>query len=107
MSSSIVAEHDAIRTEYAAYTGAARDIRDTTASLRVMRPPTAPRDDIKREQQSILAVMATNLQVIQIALLTVLICLLIYIVMPPAYAHGIAFLALCVGIAGGIYLSNI
>jgi hypothetical protein len=105
--SNIVAEHDAIRTEYAAYTGATRDIQDTIASLQNIRPPTSPRGDIKKERESILAIVARNLRMVQIALLTVLVCLLEYLVFPTKYAHGIALLTMAVGIASGIYLSDI
>jgi hypothetical protein len=105
--SNLVAEHDAIQSEYAAYTGATKDIQDTTASLQNIRPPTAPREDIKKERQSILEIVAKNLRMVQIALLTVLVCLLEYLVFPAKYAHGIAFLTLAVGIASGIYLSDI
>jgi hypothetical protein len=107
MSSDQVAQHEAIQTEFAAYTGAKQEIKKTIDALKPLRPPTAPASDLAIERQSILAIVSKNLRVVQIALLTVLICLLEYVVLPAPFVHGLAFLTMCVGIGVGIYLSDI
>lgn len=107
MSSDQVAQHDTIQSEYAAYNSAKSEIKKTIDVLKPLRPPTAPASDLAIERQSIMAIAARNLHVIQIALLTVLICLLEYVVVGAPFVHGLAFLTMCVGIAVGIYLSDI
>jgi hypothetical protein len=107
MSSDQVAQHNAIQSEFASYNGVKQEIKQTIDDLRPMRPPTAPASDLAIERQSILAIVAKNLHVVQIALLTVLICLLEYVILPAPFVHGPAFLTMCVGIGVGIYLSDI
>jgi len=105
-----IIDHEAIQTEYAAFSsaaGAANDIKNTSDSLRVMRPKTAPDSDYERERQAILNIIKHKLIVIQVALFTVVICLIEYLVIPASYVHGVALLTLCVGGAVGIYLSSI
>jgi hypothetical protein len=105
-----VIDHDAIKTQYAAFSsvaGAAKDIKDTSDSLRVMRPKTAPDSDYEKERQGILNIIRHKLIVIQIALFTIVICLIEYLVIPVKYVHGVALLTICTGAAVGIYLSNI
>jgi hypothetical protein len=97
-----VAEHSKIQGQYAAFA-----VKSTSDALKPLRPPTQPASDIEAVRKSILATAAKNLHLIQVALTTILIALLIYVLVPAPYAHGIAFLTLCVGTAIGIYLTKL
>lgn len=102
-------QHAAIQSQYANYASAkeAGDaIAAVTATLKPMRPPTAPADDINKERNGILRGSAPNFLLLQIALVILLICLLVYVFVPAQYAHGIVFLLLSVGIAVGIFLTK-
>jgi hypothetical protein len=79
-------------------------IRDVNQSLKPLRPPTAPDSDILKEQDKIHNILARNLLVIQIALFTIFLAFLNYLLVPIKYAHYVAFLTLSVGIAVGIFL---
>ena len=98
-----VQDHDAIRSQYAEYRVAIKDVSD---SLKPMRPPTAPSSDLAQERKSILASSAPNFLVVQIALAIVVLCLVFYITLPIDVAHGLALLLLSGGIAVGIFLSK-
>lgn len=84
----------------------AKQIRDTSNSLNPLRPPTAPASDIARVKKDIVAISKPNLLVVQIALATILVCLLMYLVLPANYAHPVAVLLLSVGFAVGIFLTK-
>ena len=84
----------------------ANQIRQTTSSLHSLRPPTAPASDIARVQKDIVSTTTPNLLVIQIALVILLLCLLVYFFLPMNYAHPIAVLLLSVGFAVGIFLNK-
>ena len=84
-----------------------RSMREVSDSLTPFRPPTQPSSDIEKERKIILARRGTmDLLVVQIALLIVSLCLIVYLILPASIAHYIAFLILSVGIAVGIFLSN-
>jgi hypothetical protein len=84
-----------------------RSLRETSDSLTPLRPPTQPSSDIEIERKKILNRPGTiNLLIVQIALLIVSLCLVVYIVLPATVAHYAAFLILSVGIAVGIFLAN-
>jgi hypothetical protein len=84
-----------------------RSMRETSDSLTPLRPPTQPSSDIEMERKKILSRPGTiNLLIVQIALLIVSLCLVVYIVLPASIAHFAAFLILSVGIAVGIFLAN-
>jgi hypothetical protein len=84
-----------------------RSMREVSDSLTPFRPPTQPSSDIEKERKIILARRGTmDLLVVQIALLLVSLCLIVYLILPASIAHYIAFLILSVGIAVGIFLSN-
>ena len=85
---------------------AGKDIRDTTASLRSLRPPTAPSSDLDKERRAISFDLKRSLTFIQVVLFLVVLSLLAYLLLPTAWAHSIAFLLLCVGIATGFFLRN-
>jgi hypothetical protein len=98
-----VQDHDAIRSQYAEYRTAIKDVSD---SLKPMRPPTAPANDLAEERKSILASSAPNFLIVQVALGILVLCLVFYVMLPIEVAHGLALLLLSVGIAVGIFLSK-
>jgi hypothetical protein len=102
-----VAKHDAIKDEYAVFTSVKDELKKTTDAIKPIRAKTSPQSDIEKERKEILSVMAVKLHVVQSALLTILFCMLVYVVLPVEYAHNVAFLVACSGIAVGIYLSTI
>ena len=101
-----VQEHSRIRSQYAGFSTvdeSARKIKDVHDSIRVGRPHVQP-NPINKDREKI--VHPLNLQVIQVALFTILLGLIILIVLPAQYASGVVFLTLCVGTSAGIYLST-
>lgn len=86
--------------------GPAQDIRQVTNSLNPLRPPTAPASDIAQVKKEIINIRSPNLLVIQIALVILLLCLLVYLFLPMNYAHPIVFLLSSVGLAVGIFLKK-
>lgn len=102
-----VQQFSKIQSESAVYTsmkGAAQEVRGITDSLRRFRPPTAPSSDLEIERKAITDVTKRNLYFVQIALACVILALVGYLILPIGYAHGIAFLILCVAIAVGFFL---
>ena len=73
------------------------------------RQPTAGTIDSRaaKERQKILKVQAMHLYVIQVALLTVLFCILAYWVLPDWAAPMVSLLILATGIGAANYLSKI
>lgn len=104
-----IQRHSSLQSQYASY-AAAKEVGDAidkvTKSLKPMRPPTAPAEDIHKERRAILQGSGPNFLVFQIALVILLMCLLVYVFVPPTYAHGIVVLLLSVGIAVGIFLKK-
>jgi len=104
-----VQKYGSLRSQYASY-NAAREagnaIAAVTQTLKPMRPPTAPADDIQKEKRALSESSAPNFLLFQVALVVLLICLLIYLFVPAQYAHGIVVLVLSVGIAVGIFLTK-
>ncbi len=102
-----VHEFSRIQSEYASYksvSDAAKSIQTTTNGLRRVRPPTAPASDLEIERRAISDIAKRNMYFIQVALVLVIVALLGYLALPIDYAHGIAFLLLCVGISAGFFL---
>ncbi len=96
-----------IQSDQAVFTsmkGATQEVRDITNSLRRFRPPTAPSSDLEIERKAISDIAKRNLFLVQVALACVVVALVGYLILPIGYAHGIAFLTLCVGIAVGFFL---
>ena len=85
------------------------DIDDFLADTPSPMPPTAGTPDSRavKERAKILKVQAMHLYVIQVALLTVLFCLLALWIMPTWAAHMSLILILATGIGAAIYLSQI
>jgi hypothetical protein len=102
-----VNEYGKIESEFAAYTNVAaanEKIKEVSDTLKPFRPPTAPSSDIEKERRAIQYELRRNFLVIQLALFIVVLCLLVYLFVSIKYAHYIAFLLVCVGIALGIFL---
>ena len=103
------AQFKQLQSEYATITMArniADAIHDTNESLKELRPPTAPGDDIEHERQAIQKIVSRRILLLQIVLAILVLSLVAYLVMPVTYAHGVVFLLLCVGIAVGIFLEK-
>lgn len=99
-------EHEKIKSQYAGYTvesDAGKKIKEVSDSLRVPRGHVQP-NTIKTDRDQILKPL--NMSVIQTALFTILIALLVLVVVPGQYASGSVFLILCIGTSVGIYLST-
>ena len=102
------AQYGAFQTRYAGFGSTQKSLdalNQTIQDLKPMRPKTAPLE-IEDERRRILGVSDENLRVAQVALMTVLICLVVYVIIPIPYSHGLAFLVACVGIAIGIFLMS-
>ena len=99
-------EYSKIKSEYAGFSAiadAGKKIKTVSDSLKVPRPPVQP-NPIQVERSKILN--PPSMIVIQVALFTILLSLIFFMVVPPAYATNIVFLTLCVGVSIGIYLSS-
>lgn len=109
--SSQVTEYDAIQSKYSMYNNirsATNSLKDTLDTLKPPRPPTAPnmRSDIEVERRNILDIVSQKLLMVQVALVTILICVVEYVVLPAEYAHKLAFLTASVGLGVGIFLMS-
>lgn len=84
-------------------------IDDFLANTPSPRPATAGTADsvAAKERAKILKIQAMHLYVIQVALLTILFCLLALWLLPEWAAHMVIILILATGIAAAIYLSQI
>ena len=99
-------EYSKIKSEYAGFSviaDAGKKIKTVSDSLKVPRPPVQP-NPIQVERSKILN--PPSMIVIQVALFTILLSLIVFMVVPPAYATNLVFLTLCVGVSIGIYLSS-
>jgi hypothetical protein len=104
--SQIAQEYESIKSQYAGYSAesdSSKKIKAVSDSLKVPRPPVQP-NPIVNERNKILKPL--NFAVIQIVLLTILVSLVEFLVIPPQYASYVVFITLCVGAAAGIYLSS-
>lgn len=96
------AQYDA----YAKVGDLATQVKATTDALKPPRQPVAPKKNIEEERRSILALSTRRIELIQVALFTVLIMTVVYVVLPFSWAHGVAFLIACGGVALGIFLTS-
>ena len=104
-----VSSYDQIRSDYARFSAGsqvAKDIRETQQALKPLRAKVAPAEDLELERRKIAEDARKPLIYIQLALFVVFLCLLSYVVLPQAWANGISFLLLCVGVAGGFFLKG-
>jgi hypothetical protein len=95
-----VSEYNRIQSEYATY----NELKETVDTLKPLRPPTAPADDIAKERKGILHADGRSLLFIQVVLVLVILVMLTYMFIPVDYSHYIAFLLVSVGIAVGFFL---
>lgn len=99
-------EHDTLKSQYAGYavqSDAGKKIKEVSDTLKMPRPHVQP-NEIQTVRTKILH--PPNMNVIQTALFTILIALVVFLVIPTEYASGVAFLTLCIGTSVGIYLST-
>jgi len=100
-------QYKAFQTRYAGYTSMQSNtnlLSETIKDLKPMRVETAPGGAIAEERKKILRIKEKDLRIIQVALITVLVSLVMYLILPASFAHGIAFLIVCGGIGLGIFL---
>jgi hypothetical protein len=104
--SDIAREYETLRSQYAGFSpqsDAGKKIKAVSDSIKVPRHPVQPYP-IVNERNKILKPL--NFSVIQTVLFTILLALVEFIVIPPAYASYVVFITLCVGASAGIYLSS-
>jgi|LauGreDrversion4_2_1035121.scaffolds.fasta_scaffold169699_2 hypothetical protein len=104
--SQIAQEYESLKSQYAGYSAesdSSKKIKAVSDSLKVPRSPVQP-NPIVNEREKILKPL--NFAVIQVVLITILVSLVEFLVIPPAYASYVVFITLCVGAAAGIYLSS-
>lgn len=97
-----------IRTEYARYAehyeNSPATVKGLVDTLKPLRPPTAPAEDLAAERKAILESSAPNFLLIQVELAIVILCLLTYVFLDVEYAPGVTVFLLSVGVALGIFL---
>jgi hypothetical protein len=105
--SQIAQEYESIKSQFAGYSDLnqmqVKRLRLVSDSIKVPRHPVQPYP-IMNERNKILNPL--NFSVIQTVLFTILLALVEFMVIPPAYASYVVFITLCVGAAAGIYLSS-
>jgi len=104
--SQIAQEYETLKSQHAGFSAqsdAGKKIKAVSDSIKIPRPPVQP-NPIINERNKILKPL--NFAVIQVVLLTILVSLVEFLVIPPAYASYVVFITLCVGAAAGIYLSS-
>jgi hypothetical protein len=104
--SQIAQEYESLKSQYAGYSAesdSSKKIKAVSDSLKVPRSPVQPHP-IVNERNKILKPL--NFAVIQVVLLTIIVSLVEFLVIPPPYASYVVFITLCVGAAAGIYLSS-
>jgi hypothetical protein len=102
-----MAEYETLKGQYAGYAAesdASNKIKEVSDSIQTPRHHVQP-DPIKTpEREKILKPL--SMAVIQTALFTILLALVVLLALPAPYNSYIVFLTLCVGTSVGIYLSN-
>jgi hypothetical protein len=104
--SQIAQEYESLKSQYAGYSAesdSSKKIKAVSDSLKVPRSPVQPHP-IVNERNKILKPL--NFAVIQVVLLTIIVSLVEFLVIPPPFASYVVFITLCVGAAAGIYLSS-
>ena len=103
--SQIAQEYESLKSQYAGYSAesdSSKKIKAVSDSLKV--PRSHQPHPIVNERNKILKPL--NFAVIQVVLLTIIVSLVEFLVIPPPYASYVVFITLCVGAAAGIYLSS-
>jgi hypothetical protein len=98
----VSAHHQQIKSTH----GVAGAYAEAISTLKPLRPPTQPTDDIMNTKLSIRDLSARDIRTLQICLFFVVLALFEYMLFPASIVHGLAFFTLCVGFSLAIYLSN-
>ena len=81
---------------------------EATDRLRRGRPRLTPEEDPRVAVRKVQAMdLGYSLRVVQIALATVLVCLVIFLVLPASWASGIAFVVVCTGVLMAVSFSTV
>lgn len=107
--SNIVSDHHRIKSEYAAAEAEHAVVAKFDKILETVKPPRPKTagSEINKEQAQIMFLAAKHLYVVQVALLTILLCLMAFLFLPSAWAQAMVLLLLSAGIASAIYLSKV
>jgi uncharacterized protein YqhQ len=81
-------------------------VQQLLETLKPFRPPTAPASDIEKERKAILKQSSVSLVVVQVALFSLVLSLIVYIFVPSSTAHLLVFLILSVAIALVFFLKK-
>lgn len=107
----VATDYEAVRSRYSTYNNiqaATEELKDTIDILKPRRGPTAPdlQSDMEVERRNIMDTVSQKLVMVQVALVTILLCVVQYIVLPNEYAHKVAFITASVGLGVGIFLTS-
>jgi hypothetical protein len=81
---------------------------EATDRLRRGRPRLTPEEDPRVAVRKVQAMdLGYSLRVVQIALATVLVCLVVFLVLPASWAGGIAFVVVCTGVLMAVSFSTV
>ena len=105
----IVGGHHKIKSEHAAAEAEHDVVAKFDKILETVKPPhpKVAGSEINKEQAKIMFLEAKHMYVVQVALLTILLCLMVFLFVPSAWAQGMILLLLSAGIASAIYLSKV
>lgn len=98
----VAAHYEQIRSAH----GVAGAYAEAIETLKPLRPPTQPNQDIMQAKLDIRELSAQDIRSIQICLFFVVISLFEYLLLPPSVVHGVAFFTMCTGFSLAIYLRN-
>lgn len=104
--SDVVAQYGQIKSDYARIAPLAETaeaIKKTSDSLPRVQPQKLP---IEEERKAIQQHVNQSFLLLQIVLGILLVCMLVYAILPIDYSQPIVFLLLCVGVAVGIFLTK-
>jgi hypothetical protein len=105
----IVYDHHKIKSEYASAEAEQQLVAKFDKILETVKPPrpAVAGSEINKEQAQIMFLAAKQMYVVQVALLTILLCLMAFLFLPSSWAQAIVLLLLATGIASAIYLSKV
>ena len=105
----IVGGHHKIKSEHAAAEAEHAVVAKFDKILETVKPPRPKTagSEINKEQAQIMFLEAKHMYVVQVALLTILLCLMVFLFVPSTWAQGMVLLLLSAGIASAIYLSKV
>jgi len=107
--SNIVSNHHKIKSEYAAAEAEQQLVAKFDKILETVKPPhpKVAGSEINKEQAQIMFLAAKQMYVVQVALLTILLCLMAFLFLPSSWAQSMVLLLLATGLASAIYLSKV